>query len=335
MDNNISKDCIHCGLCKKNCVFLKKYDIDLSEFEKRNDLAYNCFMCGKCKLVCPKDIDGRLIAKKMRDKEVIENNGKLSEKGYKGLIFEKRNYIFKNYKNVDIKEDGAENLKNGKSVLFTGCNFLSYMPDTANRLMQEMKMRGIDVIFDCCGKPIYELGLNSESEEIIKNLQKRIDKYGITELIMVCPNCYYYLNGKLDVKITDIYTKLRELGIGKNLTGEILVFRPCPDRESETLLNHIKMANKDVRVNCVNEQCCGAGGCASVKEKEISQKMRIDVKEQIGNRKVSTYCSTCFGFFRGENMNVSHILSDILGVEEGGLKNSLLNRMKYKFYKSR
>ena len=73
MKGNV-KDCIHCNLCKKNCDFLKKYDMDLEGFSKREDLAYHCFLCGKCNQVCPKDIDGKEIALNMREKNVKENN---------------------------------------------------------------------------------------------------------------------------------------------------------------------------------------------------------------------------------------------------------------------
>lgn len=334
-ENKISKDCIHCGLCSKNCDFLKKYKLDLAGFEDREDLAYNCFMCGKCKIVCPKNIDGKLIAKKMRDKKCAENNGKIPEKGYSGLLLEKKNYIFKNYKNVDIKKSQLDKDTKGKSVLFTGCNFLSYMPQTADKLIEEMRAKDIGVVFDCCGKPIYELGLNDESKDIIKNLEKRLVDNNITELVMVCPNCYYYLKDKIDIKIVDIYTKMKELDIGKELEGEKILFRPCPDREEGILLNSIKNSNKNIRVECLNEQCCGAGGCAPVKEGGLSKAMRIDVKEQISGQKLSTYCSTCFGFFKSEGIDVSHILSDMLEVKEEKKSNSLINRMKYKFYRGK
>lgn len=334
-ENKISKDCIHCGICSKNCDFLNKYKLDLAGFEDREDLAYNCFMCGKCKIVCPKNIDGKLIAKKMRDKKCAENNGKIPEKGYSGLLLEKKNYIFKNYKNVDTKKSQLEKDTKGKSVLFTGCNFLSYMPQTADKLIEEMSAKDIGVVFDCCGKPIYELGLNDESKDIIKNLEKRLADNNITELVMVCPNCYYYLKDKIDIKMVDIYTKMKELAIGKELEGEKILFRPCPDREEGILLNSIKNSNKNIRVECLNEQCCGAGGCATVKEGELSKSMRIDVKEQLSRQKLSTYCSTCFGFFKSEGIDVSHILSDMLEVKEEKKSNSLINRMKYKFYREK
>lgn len=336
MENKkISKECIHCGLCTQNCSFLKKYEIDLNEFENRLDLAYNCFMCGKCKLVCPKNIDGRSIAMYMREKVVEKNNGKIPERGYRGLLLEKKDYIFKNYKNVDIAiKTGDKNIsKEKKIVLFTGCNFLSYMPNTADTLIKKMKEKGIGVVFDCCGKPIYELGLNNDSKKIIDNLEKRFKENSIYELIVVCPNCYYYLKDRINIKITDIYTKMKELSIGREMSGEIFLFRPCPDREEEILLNIIKDCNKNLSVVCLDEQCCGAGGCASVKEGQLANNMKADIKSQASGKSIKTYCSTCFGFFKSESIDVNHLLSDMLDIKEIKKTNSLLNRMKYRFYK--
>ena len=35
-------NCIHCGKCTKNCSFLTKYEIDISNTEKLKELAYHC-----------------------------------------------------------------------------------------------------------------------------------------------------------------------------------------------------------------------------------------------------------------------------------------------------
>ncbi|MEG0249265.1 MAG: heterodisulfide reductase-related iron-sulfur binding cluster [Peptostreptococcus sp.] len=328
MDKMISKECIHCNKCKNNCDFLKKYDLDLMGVEDRLDLAYHCFMCGKCKIVCPKDIDGRKIAQKLRDETVKQNNGKLSDKGYGGIVFEKKNYIFKNYKNA-VKE----NSKKGNTAIFTGCNFLSYTPNTANELIEIMGKNDIGVIFDCCGKPIFELGLKDKARDIIERINKNLKEKNINRLVMVCPNCYYYFKGKLDVEMIDIYTVLEELGIGKDLDMEAFMFRPCPDRETEELLEKIAPFMKNSNIKKLNEQCCGAGGCASVKEGKLSKEFRVDIKEQTKDEKVYSYCSTCTGFFKSEGVNVKHVLSEILDVDEENTGNSLMNRFKYKFYR--
>lgn len=295
------------------------------EFEKNPQLAYNCFLCGKCKIVCPKNIDGRAIALFARRKEVSENNGKMVKKGYSSVIFEKENYIFKNYKNAKIS----------KTAVFTGCNFLSYLPSTTRRIIEIFRDYGIGTIFDCCGKPISELGLEDKENKLLNRLKDNLKKNEIEELIILCPNCYYYLQGRLDIKIVDIYTKLKELGIGKKITDEkVLMFRPCPDRESNTLEDKVSYFLEGKLKN-VNEQCCGAGGCAGVRERELAKGFREDIKSQVKNEKLYTYCATCTGFFKTENIDIHHILEDILEVKEEKVGNSWLNRARGRFYKSK
>lgn len=36
MENNT---CIHCGLCRKNCLFLEKYGIDIGKLKERPELG--------------------------------------------------------------------------------------------------------------------------------------------------------------------------------------------------------------------------------------------------------------------------------------------------------
>ena len=102
--------CVHCHLCQKSCVFLGKYGIDIGDTERLRELAMHCFLCGKCTRVCPRGIDGRGVILEMRRQAAEENGGRPKEKGYGMLLWEKRDYCFRNYKNAE-----------GKSVLFPGC----------------------------------------------------------------------------------------------------------------------------------------------------------------------------------------------------------------------
>lgn len=316
----ISKNCIHCKRCTKNCSFLKKYDMDLSEFENRPDLAYNCFMCGKCNIVCPKDIDGRLISMKHKENEISNNNNKIKQKDYKLLIAEKRHYLFKNYKNVDNK----------KSCLFTGCNFLSYTPNTADKLLEICNNNDIGIIFDCCGKPLYDLGLKEDAKKMIDGIEKKLKKMGVEEIITACPNCYHFFKDKIDVNVVDVYSKLGSMNLLNQISGEYDVFRPCSDRATNEILNSIQKYNPDLKINLMNEQCCGAGGCADSKEPELAYKMREDAILESDN--ILAYCSTCTGYIHNQNGNIQHFLTKMLGVEEDFSTNSLMNRMKYRFY---
>ncbi|WP_455540110.1 (Fe-S)-binding protein [Terrisporobacter sp.] len=323
MKNNIDK-CIHCKLCTKNCDFLEKYNMDLSDFSKKDELAYNCFLCGKCKEVCPKDIDGRNIAINMRQKKVDENNRKLMDKNYNMLLKEKKPYIFANYKN-----------SKKKSVLFPGCNFVSFYPKTSKALINILSEYDIGVIFDCCQKPIEELGLKEDANKNLQRLKDTISKENIEEIIVVCPNCYYFLGQKLDTKIITIYEKLVELNMGEKIKDDYLpLYYPCPDREEKLFFNTIvPFIEGEIKDSFKDTQCCGLGGCAGIKEKDIAENMAKSIS--LANEdKLFTYCATCVGNFRRKGFkNSYHLLSLILNIDEEvplGVK-SLMNRALFKF----
>lgn len=109
--------CVHCHICRKNCSFLEKYQIDIGDKEQLKELAYHCFLCGNCSEACPMGIDGRGVILAMRQEKAENNHGKCKEKGYTFLLAEKQNYIFRNKRHLK-----------GKSILFLGCNFPSFYP---------------------------------------------------------------------------------------------------------------------------------------------------------------------------------------------------------------
>lgn len=325
MPNNVN-DCIHCNKCVKKCDFLTKYNMDLHEFSKRDDLAYNCFLCNDCKIVCPKDIDGSKISLALRNSWKDKN---YIEKKYKALLFEKKNYIFKNYKH-----------SNTKSILFPGCNFSSFYPNAVKKIADIFRKEyNIGIAFDCCGKPIAELGMKEYENNIIKNLEKNMELYGIEEIITLCPNCYYFLKPRISIKIVTIYEKIFELGIkisNVDFPEEINLFLPCPDKESkfikESILKLIPQYKDNIReINDIN--CCGLGGCAIVNERDIAKGFIEKLKSKNLNN-LYVYCATCAGNFnRNKINNVRHLLLDFLNIKENiSDKTSLLNRAKFKFY---
>lgn len=316
MESEVS-DCIHCGKCTGNCEFLKKYEMDLAGFAERKDLAYHCFLCGKCKEVCPKHIDGRRLSLDMRIEQGFD-------KSYKTLMLEKNPYLFSNYKNGDRK-----------SVLFMGCNFPSFFPKTSKQLVEILKEHQIGVVHDCCGKPVSEVGLGKDANRNVEKINQKCRELGIEELIMVCPNCYYFLKGKLDVNVISIYDKLDELHIGQKIKKETIpMYYPCPDRQNQEMMSGIRKFLDGTELDAyMDVQCCGLGGCASCKESEISKQFTEKAKQN-ENGELYTYCASCISNFkRNGYMDTYHVLPLILGVEEempGGIR-PFLNRAKHKF----
>lgn len=323
-EKQLAQNCIHCGLCTKKCQFLKKYQLDLQSFAEHPELAYHCFLCSDCSLVCPKKIDGRKVALEMRRSSVESNGGKIAEKGYTALITEKKNYLFRNQKAA-----------RQKSVLFPGCNFPSFFPKTTEYLAKLLKdTADIGVLYDCCGKPVSELGLAKEDARGIEALKRRLNDLGIEELIVLCPNCYHFLTPRLDIPVVSIYDKLRELDLGSQIREDkVHLFVPCPDKATCVLETSIFPFIEGEWENIQGIQCCGLGGCAAGKEPEISASFASGLKDR-NYPNVYTYCASCAGKLRRSNVqNVHHILVDILGTgEESELSfKSLWNRAKHRF----
>ena len=64
----------------------------------------------------------------------------------------------------------------GKCILFPGCNFPSFYPKTMKKLVKLLKEHGIGVAYDCCGKPIAELGLEADEKRIIQRINDEFEK---------------------------------------------------------------------------------------------------------------------------------------------------------------
>ncbi len=309
--------CVHCHLCRNHCAFLGKYGIDIGDTERLKELAYHCFLCGRCTEVCPKGIDGRQVILNMRQKAVRENGGRVPEKGYGMLLWEKRDYRFRNEKNI-----------RGKSILFPGCNFPSFFPETTRYLAENLaREAGMGILFDCCGKPVAELGMEDEERRIITRLDQRLKEKGIEEVVTMCPNCYHFLKGRLSIEVKTVYRKLRELGLGKKIAEKAVIFPPCPDREEKEMLRDICYFLSGEPDVLEGVQCCGLGGCAGVKEPELAGKMPQGLED---SKSFFTYCASCSGSLtRKGYRNASHILPEILGrTERPDVKKSVLNRIK-------
>lgn len=324
MNNWKIEDCIHCGKCKRNCLFLEKYNIDLAGLYEKPELSYRCFLCGKCKTVCPKDIDGREIALNHRQKIVTEGGGKLPDNSYDGLVLEKSPYKFANYRHAGKK-----------AVFFTGCNFPSFYPETTDKLVEEFKKHGVGVVYDCCGKPIEELGLISEAQGIIERINKKLNDAGVEQVVMACPNCYYFLKDRLDAEIISVYEKMKELGIGAPFDKDrIPMYYPCPDRTDKKIAKDMEAFLMGEIVDAFPDvQCCGLGGCAAGKESDLAQAMTDKVKNS-DETELYTYCASCICSFRRRGYeNAHHILPILMGIDEKVPlgKTPILNRAKCKF----
>ena len=318
--------CIHCHKCRDNCDFLSKYGIDICDTERLRELSYHCFLCGRCTAVCPVGIDGRALIMEMRRERAATPDRSEIEKDKKGLIAEKRDYKFRNWKHVT-----------GGSIFFPGCNFPSMYPKTNAAIAKMFASHGIGTVYECCGKPIAELGFSEDEDRIIAGIRARLGSAGVREIITACPNCRDFFGDRLGVEIVSVYTKLRELGEGSVIRGDAEFYLPCPDRTERVWLEEIRpfIAGK-ITVND-SAQCCGLGGGAAMYEPEIADgfvmKLSDNAPDDKSGVRMYTYCASCMGRFRRRGMkDIEHVLPVITGTnEQPDAAKSYINRMMTRF----
>lgn len=304
MKNVAVESCVHCHLCQNNCDFLSKYGIDIGDTDKLKELAYHCFLCGKCAEVCPVHIDGRQLVLDMR-RERAESELPELMKTYKGAFGEKQHYKFRNWRHVT-----------SGSVFFPGCNFPSLFPKTCDKLVDIFKERGIGTVYDCCGKPVAELGSIDDENRIIDEIKTRLQENKVEEIIFACPNCRDHFGDRLGVKATSIFAKLSELGIGNVINEDVKFFIPCPDRDLKQWVEELRPFIKGEITFVDGIQCCGLGGHAGHIETEISQGFADRFKAEVDGQ-VFAYCASCTGRFRRNGFDaIDHIATRILGTNE-------------------
>lgn len=312
----ISNTCVHCGQCKAHCDFLAKYDMELGDLESLRQHTYGCFLCGECDRVCPVGISGSHLFLQLRRMQVRDEG--LEEKNYSFVLNEKRNYRFRNYRKAT-----------GNSVLFPGCNFPSMFPKTNQRVVDLCREKGIGVVYDCCGKPVAELGLYRDEQRILKELAERLTQRNIGEIITMCPNCYGFLKERIPQKVTSIYEVLPSLVPEIQIPANVEIQIPCPDRGEKEWYGRISELLGYKPPISEAKQCCGLGGMASAKEPELAKSFGTGLVQGEAN---TTFCASCAGQFARNGKKIQHILSLLLGVDEAPTtRTSYLNRVRTKF----
>lgn len=302
----VEDNCIKCGYCTQNCPFLSKYDINLFDFTKREDLAFSCFLCNKCSYVCPKNLNGKYISLTLR-----KNNPK-----YKLTKIVKDNYLFKNM---------AKGFKSSKDLLYLGCNFPAFYPETSKALINIFSKKGFSFSIDCCKNPVMSTGYEEKQNH---NLQKQISKLDVERIVTACPNCYHHLKNKYKVQVVSIYQWLEEYNYIKDFNGICNVFFPCSDRYNREIFDTIKKHAPNYKDKFTSTNCCGAGGLASKQESGLAKAMSDSIK----NEEIYTYCATCSMSFSKYN-KVHHFISIFLGIDEEVNGDYFKNALKAKFYK--
>ena len=267
----------------------------------------------------------------------------LSSLPSKLTVFEKTNYVFKNWRHASAG-----------SVVFPGCGFPSFFPRTLATLRDALRpVSGVSFALDCCGLPLAGLNGPEAYRAELSRVEERLVCVGAREVVPLCPNCGSAFAEALDRSVSQvtIYAFLRTLterGLVDcaRIAMPGAVFVPCPDRAHREWLDDLAYFLEPSVFVSECSACCGAAFELSQPEASMTAAKRVletaahecacaGVDEPV----LYVYCASCAGKLErarrqcsdglAGSVRVVHALSALMGVDETPtVSATVLNRAK-------
>ena len=259
----------------------------------------------------------------------------LSSLPSKLTVFEKTNYVFKNWRHA-----------NAGTVVFPGCGFTSFFPKTLAALKDALRhVPGGLPLAGLKGPEVYRAELLRVEEYLLR--------LGAREVVPLCPNCGSAFAEALDRSVSQvtIYTCLRELAERglfdcARIAMPGAVFVPCPDRAHREWLDDLAYVLEPSIFVSECSACCGAAFELSQAEASMTAAKRVletaaheCARAGVDEPVLYVYCASCAGKLERArrqcsgsltgSVRVVHALSALMGVDETpAVSTTVLNRAK-------
>ncbi len=297
----MAEACKRCGLCRKDCSFLKKYghpgeiaaDYQTDPAAGR-EIAFSCSLCGLCTAVCPLGLDpARMFLELRRDAD-----GTWEPARYRRLLgFEKRG-TSRRYTWHALPEGCT-------TVFFPGCALPGSRPKRTLQIYDYLQARdpAMGIVLDCCSKPSHDLGRQHHFEAAFSRLHDSLLSAGVHDVIVACPNCHKVFSryGR-GLNVTTVYERMAADGFeaAGRFNLEVTVHDPCAGRDisalhdaARTLIRSHGLKVYEMRHAKENTICCGEGGAVGCVSRDLSGQWGRRRKEEAGGRPILTYCAGC------------------------------------------
>ena len=302
---NVAEGCIECGLCSKDCLFLKKYglpgEIAARGLESRELLreSFSCSLCSLCTAVCPQDIDPGLMFRKIRHKASGEGLGYFKE--HKRLLAYERWGVSPLFSWYGLPRECD-------TVFFPGC---AMKGSRSNRVLQvythlRKSIAGLGLVLDCCTKPSHDLGRIDFFHETFGSLKRGLQNHGIKKILVSCPSCYrVWKDYGEGMEVRTIYEQFAETGVPLNtlLSGKVTVHDPCSVRNETGIHQSVRDLVAGTGLSIVRMKhdgqrtvCCGEGGAAGCIVPEFARNWTELRAGETGEEQIITYCAGCTNF---------------------------------------
>jgi Fe-S oxidoreductase len=314
----ISAECIECGICVKQCAFLKKYGTPkmiaenwLPHDEQSLKMAYACSLCSLCTAVCPVKIDPRQMFLEMRRYAVARGD----------VDFVKQKLLVNFEKRSTSKRYTFYGLPAGcDTVLFPGCALAGTRQRRVIELFDHLQdfFPNLGIVLDCCTKPSHDLGRSAYFAAMFTEMQQYLAGHGIKNVLVACPSCHavfkQYGKGLSSRSVYEILA--REYWQSESLISAepVTIQDSCVARFEKDMQDSVRklMRSRGISFEEMKHRgkktlCCGEGGGAHFVAPDLAGNWAVQRKKEVQNRRIITYCAGC-AHFLGRVAPTAHLL---------------------------
>ena len=347
-----SEKCIECGICVKQCAFLKKYGTPKKiadnwqvHDEASLKMAYACSLCSLCTAVCPVKIDPRQMFLEMRRYAAASGRADFSAQALL-MNFEKRGTSRRfSFYGLPVGCD---------TVLFPGCALAGTRPQRVMQLFDHLQgfFPNLGIVLDCCTKPSHDLGRSAYFHGMFAEMQQYLAGHNIKNILVACPSCYAVFSHYCKwLTVRNVYEILaREFWQSEPQlpAAPVTIQDSCVARFEKSMQDSVRkliqargVAFEEMKHHRKKTLCCGEGGGAYFVAPELAGNWAEMRKSEVAGKRIITYCAGCAHFLGkvGPTAHLLDLLFDPVAVLAGRAKvakspftylNRLLLKWKFK-----
>lgn len=332
----ICETCLECGQCISECPSLQRIDENIIDIAKRQptvEEAYACTQCGLCDAMCPMSISPKSMFAARRTQAVTDHEVSIDD--YRYMFPDRKLNVMSLYRELNEFSYGRFNIDQPNPVaFFPGCTMLTYSPELTYEVYHHLtkKHKDLTLLSECCGLPLYQLGLPSRGDNYVNSLIVKLEKLKITTLIIACPNCFYQLRTVLKDKNFRLMTTYEALNdsvifnhpVEDNARQVVTVHDSCPDRFGQIFAAQARNALHKKGYQLVEMEhshqktiCCGSGAQITHFQPDLAESLvrtRLDEALDTGAQILASSCLGCALNFSKlpSNIQISHVLNLLL-----------------------
>ncbi|MDH3328117.1 MAG: (Fe-S)-binding protein [Desulfobulbaceae bacterium] len=311
----VAEGCIECGLCQKDCLFLKQYGSPKEiaerglESEELFRESFACSLCSLCTAVCPKDIDPALMFHALRAEGRSAGHGEFTE--HKGILAYERWGISSFFSWYGLPQECD-------TVFFPGCAMLGSRSRRVRQIYEHLRQSipTLGLVLDCCTKPSHDLGRAEFFEKTFGAMRKSLTASGVQTVLVACPSCYrVWQDYGEDITVRTIYEQFAESGVPEKgrFAETVTIHDPCAIRSETKIHRTVRelVAGMGIEISEMKHHgrrtvCCGEGGAACYTVPGFAANWTKIRAQESGDKHILTYCAGCTNFL-GRLCRTDHV----------------------------